>query len=281
MRLPKAYLFETEDALKYGLDVAILLNVFRYWIAQNMSQGRHFHDGRYWTYNTKKKWADFFPFWTERHVKTVLDSAVRQGALVTGNYNESSYDRTLWYALADTVQSNEQTLDIPLDKNCTMKETDSVQPIPVLKTQDNKHSKKHDTTTVVSVKKAEVDADICSRWNAIARQWGLAQIKILGDARRKNFEALLAELNMGVDEFFSTLAYQIKVSLFLRGKKMESDGEMVDKEWRCTFDFLVEQRAKTPRKGIQVIEGRYADPDLVRMYAKKAAMVREFGNNNQ
>lgn len=130
MQVPKAFVFETDDAMKYGVDVAVLLYAIRFWVKQNEMHGKHFHDGRYWTFNTKKKWAEWFPFWSERHVKTVLDAAVKAGALLTGNYNASTYDRTLWYSLPDTVQCSGRNLSNPLDDFCTMECTESVSPIP-------------------------------------------------------------------------------------------------------------------------------------------------------
>ena len=43
------YTFDTILAAKYGVNEAIMLNNFIYWIAKNEANGKHFHDGRYWT----------------------------------------------------------------------------------------------------------------------------------------------------------------------------------------------------------------------------------------
>lgn len=97
----EAYTFMTEDAVKYGVDMAILLHTIRYWIKKNEANNQNYHEGRYWTYNSKKAWATFFPFWTEKQVRRLLDKAVAEGILVTANYNENTYDRTLWYSFAE------------------------------------------------------------------------------------------------------------------------------------------------------------------------------------
>lgn len=277
MNLPKAYAFETDDAIKYGVDIAILRYVIRFWVKQNELQNRNFYDGRYWTYNTKKKWAESFPFWSERHVRTVLESATKQGALITGNYNESAYDRTLWYALPDDGDFNCQSLDVSFDKNCPMDNPESDSPIPVeIPISNNPHKK-----TQYKTDNGDLEECIKTKWNEIAQQWGLACLRTVGSARLKNFKTLLAELDITPEAFFDELEHQVAVSLFLRGKRLNVDLELEDTDWRCTFDFLVEPRVKGPRRGIPVIEGRYQDPDLERMYQKRKEQLREIETMKQ
>jgi len=67
------------------------------------ANGRNFHDGRYWTYNSKKALARLFPFWTERQLDRIIASCKEQGAVLTGNYNQDGRDRTIWYAVSDRV----------------------------------------------------------------------------------------------------------------------------------------------------------------------------------
>jgi len=97
------YSFDIELATKYGDREAILLQNFIYWIAKNAANGKHYHDGRYWTYNSVAALVALFPFWTTRQVRTILASLIKQGCLVEGNYNEKGYDRTKWYALGDEI----------------------------------------------------------------------------------------------------------------------------------------------------------------------------------
>ena len=44
--------FDIDIAAKYGVEEAILLNYFDFWIQKNEANDRHFHDGLYWTYNS-------------------------------------------------------------------------------------------------------------------------------------------------------------------------------------------------------------------------------------
>lgn len=93
--------FNTEIAKQYDIITAILLDNFYYWIEKNRLNERNLKDGRYWTYNTKKAIAEWFPYLNERQLDYALKKMVEQGLLIKGNYNENKYDRTLWYAITD------------------------------------------------------------------------------------------------------------------------------------------------------------------------------------
>lgn len=97
------YSFDIELAKKYGDREAILLQNFIYWIAKNAANGKNYHDGRYWTYNSVAALGLLFPFWTTSQLRTILGSLIKQGCLIEGNYNEQKYDRTKWYALGDEI----------------------------------------------------------------------------------------------------------------------------------------------------------------------------------
>lgn len=97
----RPYMLMGGDAAKYGVQAAMILYSIRLWIDYNKSHNKHFHDGRTWTYNSHKAFAELFPFLSTDQIRRALEKLVQSGALVTGNYNETDYDRTLWYALGD------------------------------------------------------------------------------------------------------------------------------------------------------------------------------------
>lgn len=70
-----------------------------FWIQKNKSNGRHFYDGRWWTYNSAKAFTELFPFWTAKQVTRILGKLEDEGVIISGNYNTSAYDRTKWYAI--------------------------------------------------------------------------------------------------------------------------------------------------------------------------------------
>ena len=131
------YNFDIQEAAKYGLDEAVMLNNFKFWLRKNTVSNINIHDGKAWTYNSKRAYAELFPFWSEMQVKRILKSLIDQGVLITGNYNKIKFDRTLWYAVKDPLM-----LELPVGSNEPMEQSirtnttvQTNQPIPDNKTQ--------------------------------------------------------------------------------------------------------------------------------------------------
>jgi hypothetical protein len=93
--------FKVKDAERYGVTEAIVLYNLKFWIAKNKATGKHFHNGRTWTYNSYKAFKALFPYLSESQIKRALASLVKQGAILKNNFNKKRYDRTNWYAVAD------------------------------------------------------------------------------------------------------------------------------------------------------------------------------------
>lgn len=93
--------FNVDIAVRYGIRTAIILNNLNFWIKKNESNEKHFHEGRYWTYNSIRAFTRLFPYWTERQIQEELRKMEEQGLILKGNFNENAYDRTCWYALTD------------------------------------------------------------------------------------------------------------------------------------------------------------------------------------
>lgn len=128
--------FDTEIAEQYGLLESILLNNIYYWIEKNRANNANFYDGTYWTYNSTRAFNELFPYVSERQIKNALRHLREEGILLTGNYNKSTYDRTLWYALSKKGLSIVQKcpMEKPLEDDG---KGDNVPPIPDIK-PDNK-----------------------------------------------------------------------------------------------------------------------------------------------
>lgn len=97
--------FEVGLAEKYGIVEAILINHFEYWIELNRTNDRNFYEGRYWTFNSMKAFIEIFPYLSEKKIRNALKHLQDEGLILTGNFNRSSYDRTLWYAFSDLAES--------------------------------------------------------------------------------------------------------------------------------------------------------------------------------
>lgn len=105
-------LFDARIAEKYSLEEAIVIHKIYGWIKHNAVNGKNFHDGRYWTFNSLSAFAKYFPFWSESKVKRILIDLSggsdkkeiepkHEQLLLKGNFNKSSFDRTVWYSFTD------------------------------------------------------------------------------------------------------------------------------------------------------------------------------------
>lgn len=93
--------FNTITAIKYGVNESIFLNNLIFWISVNKANNINFHDGKTWSYNSMEAFTKIFPFWSIGQIKRIIDSLKEQGVIISGNYNQSPYNRTMWYALTD------------------------------------------------------------------------------------------------------------------------------------------------------------------------------------
>lgn len=102
------YQFDSELAQIFGVGEAILINNFAFWIRKNEANGKHFYEGRTWTYNSVDAFTKLFPFWSAGQIRRLLQSLIDKGVIITGNYNSSAYDRTTWYAFSDSILRNKK-----------------------------------------------------------------------------------------------------------------------------------------------------------------------------
>lgn len=95
------HMFDPQVAKEYGVNAAIIFQNLAYWIEHNRANETNFHDGRYWTYNSVRAFAELFPYLTDKQIRGALKKLEDGGMILVGNYNKSAYDRTRWYALAE------------------------------------------------------------------------------------------------------------------------------------------------------------------------------------
>jgi len=114
--------FSVELAEQYGIEAAILIHHFQFWIEQNQAMNRNFHEERTWLYQTQKEIAAIYPYWSEDTVCRIINKLVEAGVLIKGNFNKTSFDRTIWYAF-----ENEKMFTKP--RNRGMENANSRNPI--------------------------------------------------------------------------------------------------------------------------------------------------------
>jgi len=94
-----------------GLNEAIVLQQIHYWIS-NPKIGK-VRDERRWVRNSIKQWSeDNFPFWSVRTIRRIFINLEKEGYIESGNLNDVSYDRTLWYTIVYS-KLEEHDNDIP------------------------------------------------------------------------------------------------------------------------------------------------------------------------
>ena len=93
--------FKVGLAQIYGIEEAILIHNFYYWITENRANCRNYFEGRFWTFNSQRAYKELFPYMNESKIKRTINSLIEKRILTKGNYNENQYDRTNWYAFTD------------------------------------------------------------------------------------------------------------------------------------------------------------------------------------
>lgn len=99
--MSQTYSFNVDVAETYGVDEAIMIKSFQYWIVKNAIAQKNSCNGFTWTYNSASALKNRFPFWSERQIRRILKSLIDGGVLQSGNYNKKQYDRTAWYSFKD------------------------------------------------------------------------------------------------------------------------------------------------------------------------------------
>lgn len=134
------HMFDVEIAQEYGINAAVILQNLAYWIEKNRANEQNYFDGHYWTYNSNKAFEKLFPYLSAKQIRSTIDKLIEHGLIITGNYNKSAYDRTLWYAITEkgkTILQNGK-IHLPPRANGTAPQGE---PIPNINTNNNPDSK--------------------------------------------------------------------------------------------------------------------------------------------
>lgn len=101
----------------YGVEEAVMIRSFQFWIDLNKANGRNLREGRTWSYNTYASLSEQFPFFNEDRIRRLIESLVKQGVILkTSKFNKLRYDKTNWYAFEDECRwiKAEKGSEIPL-----------------------------------------------------------------------------------------------------------------------------------------------------------------------
>lgn len=175
--LDNGVIFDARIAEKYSVEEAIVINKLFGWIKHNATNGKNFKEGRYWTFNSISAFKKYFPFWNESKIKRILidlagctekseSKPKHEPIIIKGNFNKSSFDRTIWYSFTDDFFSYLVKLGYNLSSDIPQAENgysaDGQMEIPQAEEQyqlNNQYKKKKETKKDKSFLSKKEDAD--------------------------------------------------------------------------------------------------------------------------
>lgn len=93
--------FNVGLATIYGIEGAIMIHNLHFWIKHKVANNKHFHDGRYWVFNSAGAFSELFPYMSSSKIYRILKGLEEKGFIIKGNYNIDKHDRTSWYSFTD------------------------------------------------------------------------------------------------------------------------------------------------------------------------------------
>lgn len=102
--------FDIELATEIGVIPAILYKNILFWVIKSKANEKHFHQGKYWAYNSFPAFQKQFPYLTNDQIRYAIKKLVSDGWIETGHFSEDPRDRTCWYTI---TEKKSQHADFP------------------------------------------------------------------------------------------------------------------------------------------------------------------------
>ena len=262
--LDNGVIFDARIAEKYSVDEAIVINKLFGWIKHNATNGKNFKEGRYWTFNSISAFKKFFPFWNESKIKRILidlagcteksDSKPKhEPIIIKGNFNKSSFDRTIWYSFTNDFFVYLDKLGYDLNADIPQAENgfsaDGQMDIPQTtdqyqsyKQNDKKEEGKPSSNSAVPYE------EIVKVWNETCTS--LNKVEILGEKRKEKIRLRWKEFSELGDpmQVLNTILKKLQASSFITKESRAN--------WRKNcFNWIFENS----ENWVKVYEGNYDD----------------------
>ena len=260
--------FDGAVAEMYGVDGAVFISRLQFWIEKNAANDRHYHEGRYWTYNSLRAMEKLFPFWSRRQIERIVKNLKDKGVLLTANYARDSYDRTLFYALDESklpispfggdLSPNGDTPLSPNGDNLSPN-GDNLSPNGEMINEQLKTNIREEEDKANKPEISNKPQQLADRYNAICTN--LPRVVRLTDKRRRAVRLIHDKgyTPEQLDEAFR----RAQASSFCAGQN--------DRHWKADFDWLLNENNL-----VKVLEGKYDNPAAAKPPRKKAEEVEEW-----
>lgn len=97
--------FSVSLATQIGLEKTIILQHFFYWHCINRENDAMLKNGRTWCFSSRKSIMSYFPYFSDRNIRTIIEKLIGEGFLEKGDFNSDKFKKTNWYALTDKALS--------------------------------------------------------------------------------------------------------------------------------------------------------------------------------
>lgn len=113
------YCFDVDVAKEYGVEEAIVIYNFQFWINKNIANKTNFKNGHYWTYNSVDALNKLFPFWSSGQIRRIIKSLVDKEILLKEKLDCNKYNQTCWYAFKNEQKwiCNSVNIDLLISAN--------------------------------------------------------------------------------------------------------------------------------------------------------------------
>lgn len=179
MRAGLIHHFNVEIASEVGVNAAVIAANIQHWCAKNEANEseRHFHNDRYWTFNSMAAFEALFPYLTLKQIRGALAKLEEAEIIVSGRFNKDARDRTKWYSY-NGIEQRVMHLPLRADDNCPEGQIPFApegRPLPDNK-PDNKPNKKNARTRAsreAGSRLSELLTEACSTSNHVAHHFSL------------------------------------------------------------------------------------------------------------
>lgn len=93
--------FNCTVAKQTSIPAAILFQNIAFWVETNRANERNYHEGKYWTKNSKRAFCTLFDFMTYAQIKGALSKLLEAGLIEAEQFQSQGFDRSMSYTLTD------------------------------------------------------------------------------------------------------------------------------------------------------------------------------------